>query len=298
MARHAGWCAVICLLGGGQEIHAGEGGLAAWSAALATRPGWHAAGPASGHADPRQRLAGNPRLSLVPALHLGRPARTWRAPRLAAWAEALLGNDAAAARAMAGPDLPVRLTRSLSALRRALHGQVATGPACGLVASAGARRLRAEGLGAVLPHQDEDAVARWFLDAWPDIRSAEALEVAATEFGIQGLELDRIGLCWDQDLARTAGGTGWEPRAFRASRWTAIHGADARSNKLNAYRVLLTRARRGTVIWVPRGDPRDPTRDPARYEAVADYLMRCGVALLDEDAAHPHSAAMPEPVLL
>ena len=92
------------------------------------------------------------------------------------------------------------------------------------------------------------------------------------------MELDRAGLCWDADLVR--GADGWEARRFRGTAWTRA-SAEARSNRLNAYRVLLTRARHGTVIWVPRGDARDKTRDPGRYDAIAAYLCACGAAALD-----------------
>ncbi len=311
MARHEGWSAIVCLLGGGQEIHAGEGGLAAWSEALASRPIWQAHAPPADPAttDPRQSLTTPART--VSALHLGRPVRAWRAPRLVAWVDAMLANDPAAARRLAAPGLPIRLTRSLHAMRATLrtgararqaapiHGPALHGPALhGLVATAGARRLRAEGLGGLLWHQDEDAVARWFLDPWPDIRSAEALEVAATEFGVQGLELDRVGLCWDLDLARTPDGKNWDPRAFRATKWTSIRAEDSARNKRNAYRVLLTRARRETIIWIPNGDPNDRTRDPGRYEALAAYLGACGIEPLDAATPYPQDIPMPEAALL
>ena len=164
--------------------------------------------------------------------------------------------------AKAAGGLPFRLTRSLDEMRAALRSR--GGRQSGLLASSQARRLRAEGLGGVLPHQDEDAVARWFLDRWPDIRSADALEVVATEFCVQGLELDQAGVCWDGDLVRTVDGAGWQARSLRGATWSTARRTEAVSNRLNAYRVLLTRARFATVIWVPRGDMRDPTRLPAR----------------------------------
>ena len=306
MARHEGWCALVCLLGGGQEIHAGEGGLAAWGAALATRPAWHAVAPPSvlKAPDPRQRLPTIPHLQTEKNLHLGAPVRSHRAPRWTAWVDAVLANEPAVARRLAGPHLPVRLTRSLQALRSAVRGRPHERPGqrYGLLASTGARRLRAEGLGGLLWHQDEDAVAAWFLESWPDIRSADALEVAGTEFGVQGLELDHTGLCWDTDLARTPEtttvGTTWQARAFRATAWTLPRDPETLSNRLNAYRVLLTRARHTTTIWVPRGDPRDPTRDPARYDAIAAYLRTCGVPTLDETPTPAEDARIPEPALL
>ncbi len=299
MARHDGFAAVVCLLGGGQEIHAGEGGLAAWGEALAARPAWQAAAPPDALVtdDTRQRLAARPGMALDPALHLGAAVRAWRAPQVVQWVDAVLACDAEAARRLAGPALPIQLTRSLAAMQAALRARLATpGRRVGLVASSGARRLRAEGLGGLLWHQDEDAVARWFLESWPDIRSADALEVAATEFGAQGLELDHVGLCWDADLVRQQ--DAWQARAFRGTAWTLPRDPEVRSNRLNAYRVLLTRARHSTIVWVPRGDARDPTRDPDRYEAVAAFLLRCGAIPLDAAAAEPENAAVPEPVLL
>ena len=297
MARIPGWAVLVCLAGGGQEIHDGEGGLAAWSAALASRPAWRAvAAPYAHHsADPRQRLGG-PALRWDDRLHLAAAVRAVRAPAAPAWVDAMLGGTAADAFAIcrAAGGVPFQVTRSLDAMRRALRTRGTR--RAGLVASSGARRLRAEGLGAVLPHQDEDAVARWFLDDWPDVRASGALEVVGTEFAVQGLELDRVGVCWDADLVR-ADAT-WQARSFRASAWTLPRQAEARSNRLNAYRVLLTRARHGTVIWVPRGDARDSTRDPALYDAVAGYLIECGATPLDEAAIPDEAAILPGPVLL
>ena len=315
MARHDGWAVVVCLVGGGQEIHDGEGGLAAWGAALALRPEWTVVAPPGRTADPRQQL-GVPCAAPDPRLHLAAPVRAIRTPQAAAWVDAMLAGDAPVAREIAneiahgaaqgpgGP--PFQVTRSLDAIRLSLrgfpHGLQGTRRA-GLAGSSGARRLRAEGLGAALPHQDDDAVARWFLDTWPDVRSSDALEVIGTEFSVQGLELDRVGVCWDADLVRAGGA--WQARSFRASVWTLARTAEARSNRINAYRVLLTRARHGTVIWVPRGDARDPTRDPALYDAIAEYLLECGAAPLkcgatplDADAATAEAVPVPDPVLL
>ena len=207
----------------------------------------------------------------------------WRAPAMVAWIDAVLANDATSARRLAADGLPVRLTRSLSTMRAALRSEIAGHPhrRIGLVASSGAKRLRAEGLGGLLWHQDEDAIARWFLEPWPDIRSSDALEVAGTEFGVQGLELDHVGLCWDGDLVRTQDGTAWQARAFRGTGWTLPGDPETLSNRLNAYRVLLTRARQSTIFWVPPGDLTDTTRDPARYDAIAFYLQSCGATRLD-----------------
>lgn len=296
MERRPGWATIVCLLGGGQEIYDGEGGLAAWGEALARHPVWTVHAPSGLPADPRQRLPATLAATRSAHLHLAIPIRTVRAPATADWVDAILADDPACARAIAARSatIPFTLTRSLDDLRTALR-QRGTRTA-GLIASSTARRLRAEGLGAVLPHQDDDAVSHWFLSRWPDIRSSDALEVVGTEFAVQGLEFDRAGLCWDADLIR--GPAGWEARRFRATVWTRASAA-ARANRLNAYRVLLTRARHGTVIWVPRGDQRDPTRDPARYDAIAAYLQSCGVPALDAGHRTEQDAPAPqEPALL
>ena len=279
---------VVCLLGGGQEIHDGEGGLREWGRALASRPGWRVVAPPDIGADTRQHLLADAERD--PDLHLAAPLRSVNHDGTAAWVDAVLGNDPAAARRFA-PDAPFRLTRSLADMRAALRNGARGLRRAGLVASAQGKRLRAEGVGATLPHMDEDAVARWFLDRAPDVRSAGALEVAATEFAVQGLELDVVGLCWDSDLVReTRNGGAWRARLFRGTSWTIPSRADVLANRLNAYRVLLTRARHGTVIWVPHGDPADSTRSPALFDAVADYFRSCGIAALRPEPPQPVDA--------
>ncbi len=280
-----GWAAIVCLVGGGQEIHDGEGGLAEWGAALALRPEWDvAAAPDTlDAADPRQRLPRLAALRTDPALHLDVPVRQIRGTLAAHWVDAVLRGDAAAALRLAA-DAPL-LTRDLGAMRAHLRAASRGTRRCGLLASSGARRLRAEGLGVELAHMDAGAVARWFLDRWPDVRASDALEVVATEFSVQGLELDHAGLCWDADLVRVAGEVAWRVRSFRGTAWQVPRGAEAIANRVNTYRVLLTRARYDTVIWVPRGDDRDATRAPAVLDDVAAFLRACGARALPEPAA-------------
>ncbi len=292
MARHNDWAVIVCLVGGGQEIHTGEGGIAEWGSSLAARPIWRvlAAPDLQNQKDPRQRLSTLPGLASDPVLHLHVGMRSIRDPNAAAWADAMLNGDAACARAIGTTAL--RLTRDLSDMRKALRQASRGTRRAGLVASSGAKRLRADGLGAELEHMDASAVAHWFLDRWPDdVRASDALEVVATEFSCQGLELDHVGLCWAGDLIRVAGQVEWQARAFRGNRWTHPHGAEAIANRRNTYRVLLTRARYQTILWVPRGDVGDRTRQPAEFDLVADFLLACGVPMLDiaevEPAATP-----------
>jgi DUF2075 family protein len=156
-----------------------------------------------------------------------------------------------------------------------------------LVASSGAIRLRADGLelSSGFRQGNRDIYVHWFLAHPPDIRSSNQLEVAASEFECQGLELDWIGLCWGGDFSFDATSGCWAYRNFSGSRWgnlkneTEKHKID-RQYLLNTYRVLLTRARRGMIIWIPQGDVSDETRLPSFFSSTADYLIRCGLPVV------------------
>jgi hypothetical protein len=280
MARRPGWSAVVALIGQGQEINTGEAGLAEWGRVIAASGGaWRAtAAPVvlEAAAEPAQRLAaGHPDwLRLDPDLALTVPVRSVHHDRAADWVDAVLNDRPRQAAAIAaGGDLPFHLTRDLGALRRALRDRARGLRRAGLVCSAKAKRLRAEGLGAQLQGADAEVV-NWFLCRWPDIRGSDALEVCATEYACQGLELDLVGLAWGGDFVREPGG--WRARRLSGSRWQSVGAAESQRHIRNTYRVLLTRARHATLIFVPRGDPGDPTRSPAEAEAVAAYLLACG----------------------
>lgn len=278
MARHEGWAAVVALIGNGQEINTGEAGLREWGACVAASGIWRAtaAARAVDASDPVQRLAeGWPDwLDRDDGLDLTVPVRSVRDSAGAAWVDALLRGAVAEARDIAArADLPFLVTRDLDDLRAALRRLARGRRRAGLVAAAGAKRLRAEGLGV-----QAEEVADWFLRRWPDIRASDALETFATEYDCQGLELDVVGLAWGGDLLWREG---WHPRRFAGTAWQTVRSAEERRHILNTYRVLLTRARYETVIWVPRGSRRDgpfpdPTRDAAELDAVADLLRAAG----------------------
>ena len=290
LSRRPGWAVLVALIGGGQEINTGEAGLAEWGRVV-PQYGWRAlAAPrVRDAADPLQRLAtGDPAwLEIDPDLDLTMPIRSLRTDASAAWVDAVLAGDAATARAIADgvADFPFHLTRRLDDLRRGLRHFARGQRRAGIVRSSGAKRLRAEGLAAEV---DAAAVPDWFLRRWPDIRASDALEVAATEYACQGLELDVVGLAWGGDLIRQGGG--WAARRFAGTDWqrdiSEFHFVR------NTYRVLLSRARGETVIWVPPGDAADRTRSPALYDAVAAHLLACGARPLVLPAALPSPALL------
>ncbi len=293
MRRHEDWAAIIALVGSGQEINTGEAGLSAWGEALLERPEWHVhAAPAALTATSRrQRLYADdpPAITVNSDLHLSVPVRSIRSSAAAPWVDALLDGDIKLAQQIArgAADLPFLLTRSLTAMKHHLRSVARGKRRSGLVCSADARRLRAEGVHPNFPHMDTDTVANWFLAHWPDVRASDALEMPATQFACQGLELDYVGLCWGNDLIRRPGQAAWIARKFVGTRWHDPRGEAAIAFQINTYRVLLTRARYSTVIWIPEGDACDTTRDPATFDLIADFLSICGARSLNEVAAEP-----------
>jgi hypothetical protein len=289
MGRHEGFAAIVALIGNGQEINTGEAGLREWGKVIGASSGWRAvAAPrALSAAEPAQRLADSQPdwLSLDEALDLTVSLRSVRSEAAAGWVDAGLRGDqpAALAIARAVPDgLPFLVTRSLDAARGALRRLTPGLRRAGFVRSSGAKRLRGEGFDAQLIGTEEPVA--WFLERWPDIRASDALEVAATEYACQGLELDTVGLAWGGDFRR--GAAGWQAMRFAGRDWQRVRDPVEAGFTRNTYRVLLTRARYETIIWVPRGSPRedpfhDPTRDAADMDAVADFLLACGARPLE-----------------
>ena len=115
----------------------------------------------------------------------------------------------------------------------------------------------------------------WFLNGKDDVRSSYYLEDPATEFDIQGLELDWVGVCWDGDFRAVNGQ--WGHFKFTGTRWQNVNDPSRKVYLANAYRVLLTRARQGMVIYVPEGDRTDATRRSEFYEGTAEFLLGCGI---------------------
>ena len=169
---------------------------------------------------------------------------------------------------------PIRLTRHLPSARQWLREQARGNERYGMVVSSRAQRLKPL---AIDVRVKVDPV-RWFLDEKEDVRSSYYLEDAATEFQVQGLELDWSCVVWDGDLRFRV--DGWEHHSFEGSRWKRVRSPERQRYLLNAYRVLLTRARQGMVIVVPEGQPDDPTRDAAYYDPTYRWLSDLGIPAL------------------
>lgn len=291
MDRHE-WAVIVALVGGGQEIHSGEAGLAEWGRSLHVRfPKWRvAASPMALNGDTAvagQALFEVDHMGSVirqdPALHLDINVRSFRADRVSDWVDAVMSADAESAELIMTElsDFPLVLTRSLLTARRWLSKKARGLRRCGLVASSGGLRLRAEGLELSSGfRQARGLYVNWFLNDPSDVRSSNQLEVAASEFECQGLELDWVGICWSGDLTLDPSGGNWIPRSFRGNRWKNVSSDVDRQYLINKYRVLLTRAREGMVIWIPQGESTDPTRPREWFDTTAGFLQACGLKVL------------------
>lgn len=281
MDRHLDWAVIVCLVGGGQEINTGEDGISGWLYALRARfPEWQVfispeltdAEYAAG--DALDVLGKQRDLQRERSLHLAVSMRSFRSENLSAFVKAMLDSDVSSARVIAEtllPRYPIAVTRDLDEAKIWIRQRARGNERFGLVASSQAHRLKPH---AVDIRVDIDPV-HWFLNDAGDTRSSYYLEDAATEFHIQGLELDWICMTWDADLRRA--NDDWGYHGFRGSAWTTMRKPERQKYLLNAYRVLLTRARQGMVIFVPQGDEDDPTRDPAFYEETYAYLRSMGI---------------------
>jgi len=286
MDRHTDWCTIICLIGGGQEINTGEAGLSEWLTALRDRfSDWeiHASSLLEDKHytvdDEATELLHDPNIAKHPELHLSVSMRSFRAEQLSAFVGHVLNGEAGDAKCLLDDLIeryPIAITRDIDQARNWLRRQARGTERFGLIASSGAYRLRPEGIHV----KSKVDPASWFLNDRFDVRSSYYLEEVATQFDVQGLELDWAGVCWDADLRWTNGG--WHFHAFKGTKWQNVNDATNQLYLLNAYRVLLTRARQGMVIFVPRGDPADLTRPPSYYNRTFDFLKARGIPELKD----------------
>jgi len=283
MDRHPDWCVVVCIVGGGQEINTGEAGIGEWFDALRDEYGnWDIfvseALTGSEHfgSENLQSHMKGLQVTYEHSLHLDVSVRSFRSERVSNFVHALLEGEPGTARSIMGDlnNYPVMLTRDLNCARQWLRDKARGSERCGLVASSNAKRLRPVGVDIRVKIDP----ANWFLNDSRDVRSSYYLEDVGTEFDIQGLELDWVGVCWDANFRRAE--EQWSLHQFKGTKWMNINDLSKRSYLINAYRVLLTRARQGMAIYVPEGAEDDPTRAPEYYDPIFDYLVSCGIPVM------------------
>lgn len=282
--RHDDWAVVVCLVGGGQEINTGEAGIAEWISSLNRSFGdWHI------HISPQlhdeeygagaviAEVAGRSNVHFEENLHLGVSMRSFRAEHVSTLIKQVLDLDAAVARRtlqQIEDRYPIVITRSLSRAKLWMKKRARGTERYGIVVSSQAQRLKPHAIDVRSPMDP----IHWFLDGKEDVRSSYYLEDVATEFHVQGLELDWTCVVWDADFRFAA--DGWQHYSFVGSRWNHIHKSDRQTYLKNAYRVLLTRARQGMVVVIPEGDAVDPTRHVAYYDPTFDYLESIGFPVI------------------
>ena len=279
--RHPDWAVVVCLVGGGQEINTGEAGIGEWLNAMHDHfrdwevhisPNLHdseyGAGKALDLLEDRSNVVFNE------DLHLAISMRSFRAEHVSTFVKHLLDRDIESARQtlqQINGRYPITITRDLTKAKQWLRQKARGNERFGIVVSSQAERLKPHAIDVKSPMDP----IHWFLDDKDDVRSSFYLEDVATEFHVQGLELDWACVVWDADLR--FGADDWEYKSFVGSKWQQIRAPHRQIYLKNAYRVLLTRARQGMVIVVPPGDTEDPTRDPSYYDPIFNYLISLGL---------------------
>jgi hypothetical protein len=281
MNRHENYCTIICLVGGGQEINTGEAGLSEWVIALKNHySNWDIYYSNLITADNDYlndvtlkdwlRENGNAETEL----HLSVSVRSFRSEKISSFVHAVIEGDAIRAKDILNEIdklFPIRLTRDFNIAKEWLRKNKKGTERIGLVGSSGGRRLRPLGIDV----KNEITAEDWFLNDASDVRSSHYLELVATEFDIQGLEIDYVCLAWDINFNFNNGE--WNYQSFEGTKWKAINSEIDKSYLRNAYRVLMTRARQGLIIFIPYGDNLDPTRPKELYDNTYNFLSSCGI---------------------
>lgn len=286
------WASIICLIGGGQEINTGEAGISEWIIALNNLfPHWDVyisdklTEPEYAEGKVNELLANNPNVEFSDKLHLGVSLRSFRAERLSGFVHSLLSFNQDATllyQEVVSHGYPIILTRDMDKARHWLRMQARGTQQTGILISKVSARYKPLAVH-VLP-QSEDNAVHWFLEDKTDVRSSNYLEEAATEIQVQGLEVDFSCILWDSDMRFDNGK--WSFWKFNGkNQWTPEKNPETQKYMLNAYRVLLTRARQGMVICVPKGNwhitpegfPEDATRLPSYYDCTYRYFKSIGM---------------------
>jgi len=279
--RHQDWAVVICLVGGGQEINTGEAGISEWLNAINKKyPYWQV------YISPNltdseydaltaiETLSKKTVIKFDEDLHLAVSMRSFRAENLSLFIKHLLDlniDNAKRTYQLIADKYPIVLARDVQIAKRWLKEKARGSERYGMIVSSQALRLKPFAIDVKSPMNP----VHWFLEGKDDVRSSYYLEDVATEFHVQGLELDWACVTWDGDLRYTT--NGWKTYSFVGKNWQNIHSTERKKYLINAYRVLLTRARQGMVIVVPQGDDSDHTRKCEFYNATYNYLKSLGI---------------------
>jgi len=280
MDRHPDWAVIVCLVGGGQEINTGEAGIGEWVESInRSFPDWHIyissrlTDSEYNATDALATLGVRQHVSYQNELHLAVSMRSFRAEDVSLLVKQMLDLDVDAARetqSRVKSQYPIVITRNLDAAKQWLKHQARGSERYGIVVSSQAERLKPYAIDVKSPMDP----VHWFLDGKEDVRSSYYLEDVATEFHVQGLELDWACVTWDADFRYSA--KGWHHHSFCGDKWNKINKAERKQYLKNAYRVLLTRARQGMVLVVPEGDAEDATRHASFYDGTYNYLKEIG----------------------
>lgn len=288
MNRHKDWCTIICLIGGGQEINTGEAGLEEWIIALKNRfSDWNIY--YSNSIIYNDNYLKNDELknwiefnaNIQNNLHLAVSLRSFRSEKLSDFIHDLLDLKVNSAKKLYKElelVYPVFITRNLELAKQWLNSQVKGSERIGLLISSGAKRIRASGVdseNSLRSDSDSNKISNWFLSNKNDVRSSYYLEIAATEFVIQGLEIDWACISWDANFYFNL--NSWKCQKFLGNKWQNINKDTEKRYLKNAYRVLLTRARQGMIIFIPRGSDYDKTRPHEFYDNTYNYLKELGI---------------------
>ena len=279
--RQEGWCVVVCLVGGGQEINTGEAGLPEWFDSLRRSfKNWNVfITPQLNDTEYRRDITWRNMIADLHIyenkdLHLATSIRSFRTFELTAFIKAVLDVNIQEAQSIyqrIKDKYPIVLTRSLKIAKDWVRSKCQGTTRYGLLASSGALRLKSEGIFV----KNEISVANWFLNGKNDVRSSYTLEDVVSEFDIQGLEIDYSIVAWDADFRFVDGQ--WTYNNFVGTMWNKISLQENKMYLKNAYRVLLTRARQGMVIYIPYGSQTDITRRCEYYDGTFNYLKEIGL---------------------
>jgi DUF2075 family protein len=281
MNRHDDWCTIICLIGGGQEINTGEAGLEEWIKSLQNKySNWDVYYSNLIEVDSNYlneinlinwlKINCNKKTDL----HLAVSLRSFRSEKLSEFIENLIALNFEKSKLLyhqLKENYPIVITRNLEKAKEFIKTNSKGSERFGVIASSGARRLRAHGIDV----KNEISASNWFLNDKTDIRSSYFMEEIATEFDIQGLELDWTCICWGADFYLE--NNNWNYRNFKGTKWQNINSEIGKKYLKNAYRVLMTRARQGMVIFIPKGSDEDKTRCKKYYDHTYNYLRRIGI---------------------